>query len=61
VATLHLHLGDREAFYRWMDQALEDREPFCVALKLERLWEPAWGDAEFQALVRRVGIEVPGS
>jgi serine/threonine-protein kinase len=61
VATLHLHLGDREAFYRWMEQALEDREPFCVALKLERLWEPAWGDAEFQALVRRVGIAASGA
>jgi len=61
VATLHLHLGDREAFYRWMDQALEDREPFCVALKLERLWEPAWGDAQFQELVRRVGIAALGA
>lgn len=61
VATLHLHLGDREAFYRWMERALEDREPFCVALKVERLWEPAWGDAAFQALVRRVGIAAPGT
>jgi len=56
VATLHLHLGDRAAYYHWMDRALADREPFCVALKVERLWEPAWGDAEFQDLVRRVGL-----
>jgi tetratricopeptide (TPR) repeat protein len=55
VATLHLHTGDRAAFYRWMKRALEDREPFCVALNVERLWESAWGDAEYRALVRQVG------
>ncbi|MBC8424557.1 protein kinase [bacterium] len=56
VATLHLYLGDRDAYFRWMDQALEDREPFCVALKVERLWEPAWDDERFRELVRRVGL-----
>ncbi len=56
VATLHLHLGDRVAFYHWMRRALEDREPFCVALNVERLWESAWGDAEFRELVREVGF-----
>lgn len=60
VATLHLHLGHRDAFYRWMDRALDDREPFCVALNVERLWEAAWGDEAYRALVRRVGLTAQG-
>jgi eukaryotic-like serine/threonine-protein kinase len=60
IATLHLHLGDRAAYFRWMDQALEDREPFCVALRVERLWESAWDDPAYRELVRKVGIPWPG-
>ena len=59
VATLHLHLGDHEAFYRWMNRALEDREPFCVALNVERLWAAAWGEDAYRELVSRVGLPEP--
>ncbi len=56
VATLHLYLGNKDAYYRWMDRALEDRDAFCVALDVERLWESAWDDAEFGELKRRIGL-----
>jgi hypothetical protein len=59
VATLHLHLGNRDGFYAWMDRALDDREPFCVALNVERLWAAAWGDDAYRELVRRVGLPDP--
>jgi hypothetical protein len=56
VATLHLYLGDKPAFYRWLKRAHDEREPFALALHVERLWEPAWGDPEYQEIVERVGL-----
>jgi tetratricopeptide (TPR) repeat protein len=56
VATLHLHLGDREAFYRWMDRAVEERDPFALAIERERLWDAARSEPRFRDLVRRIGL-----
>jgi len=56
IATLHLHLGDREAFYRWMHRALDQRDPYALALRVENLWDPARDDREFQTLLERVGL-----
>lgn len=56
VATLHLHLGDREAFYRWMDRAIEEADPFALSIQRERLWDPARGQPAFQDLVHRLGL-----
>ena len=38
IATLHLHLGHRDEFYRWMDRTLEERDPFAVSINREKLW-----------------------
>jgi serine/threonine-protein kinase len=56
VATLHLHLGDRPAFYRWMDTSLEEGDPFAMAIERERLWDQARSEPAFRDLVRRVGL-----
>jgi tetratricopeptide (TPR) repeat protein len=56
VATLYLHLGDHDAFYRWMDRGLEARDPYALALKVEGLWERARGEPRFQAMLERVGL-----
>lgn len=56
VATLHLYLGDQPAFFRWLTRAHDEREPFALALHLERLWEPAWREPEYQKMVGRVGL-----
>jgi serine/threonine-protein kinase len=57
IATVYLHLGDREAFYRWMERGIEDRDAFALSVNREFLWEPAREDDRFRALVRRVGLE----
>jgi serine/threonine-protein kinase len=56
VATLHLHLGDREGFYRWMDRSLADADPFTMAVERERLWDSARHEPAFRDLVRRIGL-----
>jgi serine/threonine-protein kinase len=58
IATLHLHLGDRDAFYHWAHRSIDDCDPFAMAINRERLWNPARDEAEFRELVRRVGLGV---
>ena len=56
VATLQLHLGNREEFYRWINRGIDDRDPFALSLRREFLWDPARHDPEFQTLLRRIGL-----
>jgi eukaryotic-like serine/threonine-protein kinase len=56
VATLHLHLGNRDEFYRWINRGIDERDPFALSLASEFLWNPARHDPEFQTLLRRVGL-----
>jgi serine/threonine-protein kinase len=56
VATLQLHLGNREAFYHWIHRGIDERDPFALSLGREFLWNPARQDPEFLGLLRRVGL-----
>jgi TolB-like protein len=56
VATLHLHLGDHAAFYRWMHRAMDERDPFALSLNGEYLWHAARHEPEFHELLCRVGL-----
>jgi tetratricopeptide (TPR) repeat protein len=56
VATLYLHLGNREEFYRWISRGIDERDPFALSLSREFLWDAARPDPEFQDLLRRVGL-----
>lgn len=59
VATLHLHLGEHPAFYRWMHRAYDVRDPFALGLYGEYLWDPAREEPEFRELLERVGLALP--
>jgi hypothetical protein len=39
-----------------MDRALEERDPFVLAIQRERLWDAARSEPRFQDLVRRIGL-----
>jgi hypothetical protein len=56
IATLHLHLGDRDAFYHWAKRSIDECDPFAMAINRERLWDPARDEPGFGELVRRVGL-----
>ncbi len=59
IATLHLHLGDADAFYRWMHRAFDVRDPYALSLKVENLWDRARGDPRYGELLKRVGLGTP--
>ena len=56
VATLQLHLGNRDEFYRWINRGIDERDPFALSLGREFLWNPARQDPEFRSLLQRVGL-----
>ena len=56
IATLQLQLGNRDAFYYWMNRGIDERDPFALSLHNEFLWDPARNDAAFDALLKRVGL-----
>jgi tetratricopeptide (TPR) repeat protein len=57
VATLYLALGDHDQFFRWMNRGIDARDAFALALNREYLWDPARHEPEFEALLRRAGLE----
>jgi hypothetical protein len=57
IATLHLHLGDHDSFYRWMHRAFDVRDPYALSLKVENLWDRARHEARYRELLARVGLE----
>ena len=56
IATLHLHLGDRDAFFAWMNRGIDARDPFALSVSQEYLWDPARDDPRFAQLLQRVGL-----
>lgn len=56
IATLHLHLGDRDQFYRWMHRAFSQRDPYALSLRVENLWDQARAEPRFDELLNRVGL-----
>ncbi len=58
IATLHLHLGDRDAFYRWMHRGLDVRDPYALGLRAENLWSLEFGAPRYGELLARVGLQV---
>jgi hypothetical protein len=56
IALVYVSVGDRDAAFRWLDKAYEDRATQMVSLTTSRQWDPIRSDPRFQALVRRVGL-----
>ncbi len=57
IAELYARLGDKEQALARLQKAVEDRNLFVVALKVDPIWDSYRADPRFVALVRRVGLE----
>jgi len=57
IAELYAQLGEREQALARLQKAVDDRNLYAVALKVEPIWDRYRADPRFVALVRRVGLE----
>ena len=56
IAIAHIHLGDRQRALSWLEQAVEERDPWAVYIKIEPAFASLRGDPRFQQIVRSAGI-----
>jgi eukaryotic-like serine/threonine-protein kinase len=56
IATVRLGLGDDESAMRWLEDAVEDRDPWLTELAVEPRWDALRSRADFRALIRRIGF-----
>jgi tetratricopeptide (TPR) repeat protein len=56
IATAHAHLGNQQNALAWLDQAVEERDPWAVYIKVEPWFAPLRGDARFQQTIQKAGI-----
>ena len=56
IATYYAHLGDRQRALAWLEQAVEERDPWAVYIKVEPVFAELRNDARFQKIVRSAGI-----
>jgi TolB-like protein/Tfp pilus assembly protein PilF/tRNA A-37 threonylcarbamoyl transferase component Bud32 len=57
AAAIHAGLGDRDAAFRWLDRAYDDRSDLLVYLHIEPRLNALRSDPRFSDLVRRVGLD----
>lgn len=56
VALLYARLGQKEQALARLQKAVEDRNHYVIALKVEPLWDSFRTDPRFVALMKRVGL-----
>src|SRR5215467_2241012 len=55
-ALAYTGLGQKDQAFKYLDQALMNRESQMLFLKIDAVWEPLRSDARFGELVRRAGL-----
>ena len=53
----HLGVGDKDATMRSLEKAYEQHSNAMTGLKVDPAYDPLRGDARFQELLRRVGLD----
>lgn len=54
-------LGETDEAFRWLDLAVESRDPWMVFLWVDQRFEPLWDDPRLNQVAARVGVERPGA
>ena len=55
----HIGLGDWDAAFRWLEEAIEARDPLVMPIKTFPFLAPVRGDARYHALLRKMKLGVP--
>ena len=54
VSIVFLSFGDRDAAFRWLNTALDQRSAFLISVLTEPKWQPIRADPRFAAIVERM-------
>jgi hypothetical protein len=57
VATIYVHLGDKDRALEWLEKALQDQNSYLVFLKVEPKFDPVRLDPRFVDFMRRIGLD----
>jgi TolB-like protein/lipoprotein NlpI len=58
VALVYCGMGDKDATFRWLEEAYRERSHWLVWLKTDPRWNSVRSDPRFKDLVRRVGLPI---
>lgn len=61
LAFVHAGLGDRDAAFAAIDDALNDRSPMMASVNSDPLFQPVRDDPRFAGVLRRLRLPVPES
>jgi serine/threonine-protein kinase len=59
LAFLHLGLGEIDAFFEWMDRAIDARDHMITPIKTYPFFDPIRGDPRYDGLLRKMNLEAP--
>jgi adenylate cyclase len=55
-AQIHMALGETDATFHWLEQAVEERDPHILDIPCKPIWDPLRSDPRFTALLRRMRL-----
>ncbi len=56
IASAYLALGDRDEAFRWLDRAIQSRDPELMVLKGEPRWDALRADPRYPDILRRLNL-----
>jgi tetratricopeptide (TPR) repeat protein len=56
IARVHLGLGEFDEAFEWLNKGVEERSFWTIFLKMDPVYDPIRGDARFNDLLKRVGL-----
>lgn len=56
IAWIHQGLGETDEAFKWLDRAVEERDPKIVYLRTKPFWDSIRGDPRFDALMRTMRL-----
>ncbi len=56
MAWIHVGLGEHDEAFRWLQRAVEERDPKLAFLRNKPFWDPLRADPRFDALLRQMKL-----